>query len=103
MTLCSLCSLPSLRTSVDLLRTLWPVDEPSIVSSRTMASVTVLYRLTLHTLTYTHTHMLKVNICTPSAGFILQCIYKDTNFRHCLTMCLKNVFESHKSITNFVH
>ncbi|MED6237460.1 hypothetical protein ATANTOWER_025474 [Ataeniobius toweri] len=27
MTLCSLCPLPSLRTSVDLLRTVWPVDE----------------------------------------------------------------------------
>ncbi|MEQ2163760.1 hypothetical protein GOODEAATRI_033743 [Goodea atripinnis] len=61
MTLCSLCPLPSLRTSVDLLRTLWPVDEHSNVPSRTMASVTV-----LHGLTCTHTHMLKINICTPS-------------------------------------
>ncbi|MEQ2296199.1 hypothetical protein AMECASPLE_022506 [Ameca splendens] len=51
----TLCSLPSLRTSVDLLRA---VDEHFIVPSRTMASVTVLHGLTLHTLTcsYKHTH-----------------------------------------------
>ncbi|MEQ2312508.1 hypothetical protein AMECASPLE_031739 [Ameca splendens] len=54
----TLCPLPSLRTSVDLLRTLWPIDEHSIVPSRTMTSVTVLHGLTLHTLTctYKHTH-----------------------------------------------
>ncbi|MED6245691.1 hypothetical protein ATANTOWER_006716 [Ataeniobius toweri] len=48
-----LCSLSFLRTSVDLLRTVLLVDEPSIVPSRTMVSVTVLHGLTLHTLTYT--------------------------------------------------
>ncbi|MEQ2160442.1 hypothetical protein GOODEAATRI_033770 [Goodea atripinnis] len=53
MTLCSLCPLPSLKTSVDLLRTVWPVDEPSIVPSRTMVSVTELHGLTC---SYKHTH-----------------------------------------------
>ncbi|MEQ2242680.1 hypothetical protein ILYODFUR_038482 [Ilyodon furcidens] len=56
MTLCSLCPLPSLRTSVDLLITVWLVDEHSNVPSRTMVSVTMLHGLTLHTLTSTHTH-----------------------------------------------
>ncbi|MED6240801.1 hypothetical protein ATANTOWER_028353 [Ataeniobius toweri] len=54
--LCSLCPLPSLRTSVDLLRTVWPVDEHSNIPTRTMASVTVLHGLTLHTVTCTHLH-----------------------------------------------
>ncbi|MEQ2309393.1 hypothetical protein AMECASPLE_038180 [Ameca splendens] len=52
----TLCPLPSLRTSVDLPRTVWSVDEPSIVPSRTMAFVTVLHGLTLHTLTYSYKH-----------------------------------------------
>ncbi|MEQ2253303.1 hypothetical protein ILYODFUR_030714 [Ilyodon furcidens] len=54
----TLCSLPFLRTSVDLFRTVLLVDEPFIIPSRTMVSVTVLHGLTLHTLTcsYKHTH-----------------------------------------------